>query len=72
MASQRWFIFLTKATAVLKLQLPEFDCNKTIQWRFYVDETTNPSESTYDMIIGGDLLQQLGIILNYKENNNLG
>ena len=46
--------------------LPEFSLNKQITWTFHVDEVTNPQLAQYDMIIGDDLMQELGIDLIYS------
>jgi hypothetical protein len=40
---------------------------KQTSWRFHVDDRSI-SSSTYDMIIGRDLLGELGIILNFNEH----
>ena len=45
--------------------LNEFFENKSIEWNFYVDST--PGLHRYDMILGGNVLSQLGIMLDFKD-----
>jgi hypothetical protein len=52
--------FKTTKTCKIKFTLPAFHEHRDITWRAYVDESTS-SLSRYDMIIGRDLLQELGI-----------
>jgi hypothetical protein len=49
--------------------LPEFNLKKQIcsSWAFHVDERSE-SSSTYDMIMGQDLLGELGIIMNFNDH----
>ena len=48
-------------------KLNEFSNSKEIYWNFNVDETSESTESLqYDMIIGLDLMGELGIILDCK------
>ena len=45
----------------------EFSNSKEIYWNFNVDETSDSSDSLqYDMIIGLDLMSELGLILDCK------
>ena len=52
----------------MEFQLPEFSTFKEISWSFHVDES-DPNDDTlgYDMIIGRDLLTDLGIIIDFKD-----
>ena len=59
-------MFKTRRKAQLQFKLPEFSHNKKITWVAHVDEHTNSTESQYDMIIGSDLMEALGITLCYK------
>jgi hypothetical protein len=45
--------------------LPEFNLKKQISWVFHANKYLKAA-STYDMIIGQDLLGELGIILNFN------
>jgi hypothetical protein len=49
--------------------LPEFKLKKQIfsSWAFHVDDRSE-SSSTYDMIIGRDLLGKLSIIMNFNDH----
>jgi hypothetical protein len=48
--------------------LPEFNVKKQMcsSWSFHVDDRSE-SSSTYDMIMGRDLLGELGIIMNFND-----
>ena len=45
--------------------LMEFFKNKSIEWNLHVDST--PSPHHYDMILGHDIMSELGITLNFKD-----
>jgi hypothetical protein len=48
---------------------PEFNLKKQMfsSWEFRVDDRSE-SSSTYDMIMGQDLLGELGIIMNFNDH----
>ena len=50
-----------KATFILN----EFLKNKSIEWNLHVDST--PSLHHYDMILGHDIMSELGIMLDFKD-----
>jgi hypothetical protein len=54
---------------LVTFSLTEFNLNKQMcsSWPFHVDERSELS-STYDMIIGRDLLGELGIIKNFNDH----
>ena len=52
--------FTTTRKVKLNFILPEFHPNREINWEMYGDES-KPKKSSYDMIIGRDLLFELGI-----------
>jgi hypothetical protein len=54
---------------LVTFSLPEFDLKKQMcdSWEFHVDERSE-SSSTYDMIMGQDLLGELGIIMNFNDH----
>ena len=60
--------FATRRTASIKLKLPEFSTTKTITWTAHVDESTSPKSAMFDLIIGIDLMEALGIDISFKEN----
>jgi hypothetical protein len=49
--------------------LPKFNLKKQIcsSWSFHVDDRSE-SSSTYDMIMGRDLLGESGIIMNFNDH----
>jgi hypothetical protein len=55
--------FTTYKNGFVTFSLPEFNLKKQISWEFHVDDRSE-SSSTYDMIIGRDLLGESGIIIN--------
>jgi hypothetical protein len=57
--------FITDKTGLMTFSLPEFNLKKQFSWVFHVNDRLE-SSSTYDMIIGQDLLGELGIILNFN------
>ena len=58
--------FLTSSKVKCTFTLPEFHDNRDINWKMYVDESENEN-SKYDMIIGRDLLSELGIEFSFKK-----
>ena len=58
--------FTTDKSGLVTFSLPEFNLRKQISWVFHVDDRSE-SSSTSDMIIGRDLLGELGIILNFND-----
>ena len=57
----------TDKTGLVTFSLPEFNLKKKVSWRFHVDDRSK-SSNTYDMIIGRDLIGELGIILNVNDH----
>ena len=49
----------------MEFTLPEFHSKILITWKAFVTQ----HKMQYDFIIGRDLMSQLGIILDFKENN---
>ena len=60
--------FNTKRRASINFKLPEFATNKTITWLAHVDETTDPKKAMFDLIIGIDLMEALGVNISFKDN----
>ena len=50
-----------KTTFILK----EFYKNKSIEWNLHVDSTPSPHQ--YDMVLGHNIMSELGIMLNFKD-----
>jgi len=59
--------FTTNKTGSVTFLLPEFNLKKHITWTLHVDDRSKAS-SAYNMIIGQDLLGELGIILNFNDH----
>ena len=58
----------TKRECNLKFKLDEFSTSKEVSWKFHVDEAEMSKDSLgYDMIIGLDLLCELGLIINCED-----
>ena len=66
-------------TASVGFKMIEFEEHKhqTIEYNFQVDETSDPDKQAYDVIIGNDLLWNLGIYILFRgeeiqwENNKI-
>jgi hypothetical protein len=58
--------FTTKAICKIKFSLPEFFENRTIDWTEHVDDSK--TDQRYDMIIGRDLLEELGMSLDFGQH----
>jgi hypothetical protein len=61
--------FTTNKTGFVTFSLPEFNLKTQMcsSWAFYVVDRSE-SSSTYDMIMGRDLLGELGIIMNFNDH----
>jgi hypothetical protein len=62
-------IFQTKYKVQLKFKLPKFDGRKMVTWDCYLDESEQDSDSQYDMIMGTDLMKELGLTLNFLDKS---
>ena len=60
-------MFNTAGKCKVAFTLPEFHEHKEIEWNVHVDQSDHNS-STYDMIIGRDLLGTLGMDLCFSDN----
>jgi hypothetical protein len=58
--------FTTKTICKIKFSLPEFFENRTIDWTVHVDDSK--TDQQYDMIIGRDLLEELGMSLDFGQH----
>ena len=61
--------FTTSKKANIDFCLPEFIATKIIRWKCHIDESTN---SRYDMILGRDLTNALGLYIKFSENIIIG
>ena len=59
--------FTTSEKCRVQVQLPEFDDNKVIEYKVHVDSSPKAITSQYDMIMGCDLMAELGLQLDFKE-----
>ncbi len=59
-------VFTTHEMCSIKFTLPEFFQNRTIDWKVHVDSSPGPHR--YDMIIGRDLLREMGITLDFSQH----
>ena len=57
--------FVTTQQRLLEFCFPEFHHHKTIEWTCHVDTKTDPKEAQYDMIMGTDLMNELGIDISF-------
>ena len=57
----------TKRCPGVEFKLPELDDRATIKWPFHIDDSDVENES-YDMIIGSDILNDLGFKLDYENH----
>ena len=60
--------FLTNKKCLTNLVLDEFNQNHQIQWNLHIDSSPGPHK--YDKIIGRDLMSELGITLNFSDQND--
>ena len=57
----------TTRKCAIKFKLNEFSNSKEIHWNFNVDETSISHDTiAYNMIVGLDLMSELGIIIDCK------
>ena len=56
-------IFETNKTCKVQFALPEFDTQNLIEQKMHVDDST--TSNLYDIIIGTDLMTELGITINF-------
>jgi transposase InsO family protein len=56
--------FVTKRKALIDFTFPELSTQKIVSCTCHVDDKTNPEHALYDMIIGMDLMTDLGLYVN--------
>ena len=59
--------FSTNQKALLDFAFPELSNNKKVTHICHVDDKTSRDKSTYDMILGMDLMTKIGIFINTAE-----
>ena len=59
--------FQTRKKSFFEFKLPEFSVNKMITWVVHVDDQSDPSTAQYNMIIGTDLLEKMGLDISFKD-----
>ena len=57
----------TTASVGFKMVGFESQSNNTIGYQFQVDENSDPEKQLYDIIIGNDLLHNMGVNILFKE-----
>ena len=57
--------FNTKETCKVTFALPQFHKHREISWNMHVDES-NSEMSDYDIIIGRDLMHEIGLEMNFQ------
>ena len=57
----------TLLPARLRFVLAEFNKTKEISWACHIDENATACTSQYDLILGHDLLEALGLIINFHD-----
>jgi hypothetical protein len=59
--------FTTTRKARLRFVLPEFNPTKEVSWACHVDDNATARTSQYDLILGRNLLEALGLIINFHD-----
>ena len=65
--------FKLSMTASVGFKMVEFKSqkNNTIKYEFQVDETSDPNKQLCDVIVGNDLLWNMGVIFYLKKINSV-
>ena len=45
---------------------PEILTSRMVEWKYIVDELSDPDTAPYDMVIGADLLAELAMDLRFR------
>ena len=66
--------FKSSMTASVGFKMVEFEKQKniTVECEFQGDETLDPNKQMYDVIIGNDLLYNMGVNILFKEKKDSG
>ena len=60
-------IFTTRYKSLIDFKMPEFDNDKVVTWACNVDDKTPQENAPYDMIIGMDLMTEIGIVIDCED-----
>ena len=67
---QKWMTkvgsFSTSKTCKVTFALPQFHKHREITWKMHV-ENTDSKKNTYDMIIGRDLMHEMGLNIDFQK-----
>ena len=58
--------FTMNHRALLDFKFPELNQHKTVNWIYHVNNKTDKDKAMYDMIIGMDLMCEIGILVNME------
>ena len=58
--------FTTNQKALIDFKFPELSTGKNITWICHVDNKTPKEQAMYDLIIGMDLMTEIGIVVDTK------
>ena len=58
--------FTSKATATVGFRLPEFTGSRVVRQEFQIDTTQRPADTHYDVILGNDVLFDLGVDIKFS------
>ena len=58
--------YTTSETASVDFKLPDFSESREIQWNFHISNEKNNDNLGYDVIIGRDLMKELGMIIDFE------
>ena len=59
--------FSTNRKALVEFKFPELSNDKKVTWVCHVDDKTDPKTASYDIIIGMDLMTDVGIYIDTKD-----
>ena len=59
--------FTTRRKGQVQFKFPELDTNTTITWTCHIDDSHSSKQVQYDMILGMDLMVELGIFINTRD-----
>ena len=57
-------MFPTRQESLVDFKRPELHHDKTVTWACHVDDKTSPNNAQYDMIIGMDLMINIGLTVD--------
>ena len=56
----------SQGQSIINFTLPEFSSSRSIKWKVHVDNNTPTNQARYDMIMGTDLMEELGVDVSFK------